>query len=238
MTLEQLRGGSKGGSCQSLGAEQALVDLNGLLRGRLRLWASQTIAGYWLPPILYRFHAAHPGVIVELRIGNTQQVSRAVLDGAADLGFVEGDLDEPVLAQIPVAVDQLVMVVAKSHELASVKSIELDHLRRARWVLREKGSGTRQVFEDGLRKRGFDPTALDVAMELPSNEAVRSVVEAGAGVTAISRLVVVDKLFVGTLAALPFHCGDRRYIALRHGDRHRGRAESALLDMMRPAPGH
>jgi DNA-binding transcriptional LysR family regulator len=219
------------------GAEQALADLDGLLRGTLRLWASQTIAGYWLPPILYQFHAAHPGVIVELHIGNTQQASRAVLDGAADLGFVEGDIDEPVLAQIPVAVDQLVMVVAKSHKLASVKSIEFDHLRRTPWVLREKGSGTRQVFEDSLRRRGVDPAELDVVMELPSNEAVRSVVEAGAGATAISRLVVADKLVAGTLVELPLQRADRRYIALRHGDRHRGRAESALLDMMRPAPG-
>jgi DNA-binding transcriptional LysR family regulator len=74
-------------------------------------------------------------------------------------------------------------------------------------------------------------------MELPSNEAVRSVVEAGAGATAISRLVVADKLATGTLVAAPLHCPDRRYIALRHGDRHHGRAEFALLGMMRPAPG-
>ncbi len=220
------------------GAEQALAELQGLLRGRLRLWASQTIAGYWLPPILYRFHAAHPGVTIELHVGNTLQVSRAVLDGPADLGFVEGDVDEPLLVQIPVAVDQLVIVVAKSHELASLKTIEIDNLRRARWVLREKGSGTRQVFEDGLRRRGFDPVELDVIMELPSNEAVRSVVEAGAGATVISRFVAADRLSAGTLVELPLHCADRRYVALRHGDRHRGRAESALLDLMRPAPGH
>jgi DNA-binding transcriptional LysR family regulator len=168
---------------QVWGAEQALADLNDLLRGRLRLWASQTIAGYWLPPFLYQFHVAHPAVILELHIGNTVQVSRAVLDGTADLGFVEGDVDEPVLAQIPVGVDRLVTVVAKSHELASVRSIEVDHLRQARWVLREKGSGTRQVFEDGLRRLGVDPAELEVVMELPSNEAVRSVVEAGAGAT-------------------------------------------------------
>ena len=216
------------------GAEQALAELNGLLRGRLRLWASQTIAGYWLPPFLSRFHSAHAGVTVELHIGNSLQVSRAVLDGSADLGFVEGDIDEPLLAQIPVAVDQLVLVVAKSHEFASLKTVERDHLLAARWVLREKGSGTRQVFEEALRSRGIDPAALDVVMELPSNEAVRSVVEAGAGATAISKLVVADKLSAGTLAELPLHCADRRYLALRHGDRHRGRAESVLLDMMRP----
>ena len=218
------------------GAEQALAELDGLLRGGLRLWASQTIAGYWLPPFLYGFHTAHPGVAVELSIGNSLQVCRAVLDGSADLGFVESDIDEPLLAQIPVAVDQLVLVVAKAHELASLKTVERDHLLAARWVLREKGSGTRQVFEDALRNRGIDPAGLDVVMELPSNEAVRSVVEAGAGATVISRLVVADKLSGGSLVELPLHCADRRYLALRHGDRHRGRAESALLDMMRPTP--
>jgi len=149
---------------------------------------------------------------------------------------VEGEIDEPLLVQIPVAVDQLILVVANSHQLASRKTIELDHLRRARWVLREKGSGTRQIFENALRKLGVNPATLDVVMELPTNEAVRSLVEAGAGATAISRLVAADKLSAGRLVELPLPCSDRRYLALRHGDRHRGRAESVLLDMMRPTP--
>ncbi len=166
-----------------------LAELNGLLHGRLRLSASQTIAGCWLPPFLYRFHSAHPGVIVAVHIGNSLQVSRAVLDGSADLGFVEGDIDEPLLAQIPVAVDHLVLVVAKSHEFAPLKTVERDHLLAARWVLREKGSSARQVFEGmPCGSRGIDPAALDVVMELPSNGEVRSVVEAGAGATAIFSL--------------------------------------------------
>jgi DNA-binding transcriptional LysR family regulator len=218
-----------------VGAEQALADLRGLLRGRLRLWASQTIGGYWLPPYLYRFHAAHPGVAIELQIAYSLQVSRAVLSGDADLGFVDGDVDEPVLVQVSVAVDQLVVVVAKSHELAMLKAVEFDDLRRASWVLHEKGAGTRQVFEKALRQSGVDPAQLNVVMELPSNETVRSVVEAGAGVTVLPRVVVADKLSAGTLVELPFQRVEQRYIAIRHGDRHRGRAESVLLDMMRPA---
>jgi DNA-binding transcriptional LysR family regulator len=74
-----------------------------------------------------------------------------------------------------------------------------------------------------LRRRGVDPAQLDVVMELPSNAAVRIVVEAGAGVTAIARLVVADKLAAGTLVEVPHHCADRRYIALRQGDRLPGR---------------
>jgi DNA-binding transcriptional LysR family regulator len=218
---------------KALEAEQVLAELEGLMRGRLRLWASQTIASYWLPPILYRFHIAHPHVTLDLQIGNSLQVARAVVDGDADIGFVEGDIEVPLLAHIPVAVDPLVLVVANSHKFASLKKVERKHLLEARWVLREKGSGTRQVFEDALTKQGIDPAQLDVAMELPSNEAVRSVVEAGAGATVISRLVVADKLSTGTLVELPFRCPDRRYVAMRHGDRHRSRAVAVLLDMMR-----
>ena len=173
---------------------------------------------------------------IELHIGNSLQVARATLDGDADLGFVEGDIDEPLLVQIPVAVDQLVVVVGTSHALAAPNAVEFNQILAARWVLREKGSGTRQVFEDALRRSGFDPARLDVVMELPSNEAVSGVVEAGGGVTALSRLVVADKLAAGKLVELPFGYSGRRYVALRHGDRHRGRSESALLDMMRQAP--
>ncbi len=223
---------------RALEAEQALAELEGLLRGRLRLWASQTIAGYWLPPFLHRFNMAHPQVKLELRMGNSLQVSRAVLDGEADLGFVEGDNDEPLLAHIPVAVDRLVLVAAASHEFASLKSIEWSDALKMRWVLRERGAGTRQVFEDALRKYGIDVDELDVALELPSNDAVRCAVEAGAGATVISRFVVGGRVSAGSLAELPLAFPDRRYLALRHGDRHRSRAENAFLGMIKNHSSH
>jgi DNA-binding transcriptional LysR family regulator len=223
---------------RALEAEQALAELEGLLRGRLRLWASQTIAGYWLPPFLHRFNIAHPQVKLELHIGNSLQVSRAVLDGEADLGFIEGGNEEPLLAHIPVAVDRLVFVAAASHHLASRKSIEGSDTLKTRWVLRERGSGTRQIFEEALRKYGIDLDELDIAMELPSNEAVRSAVEAGAGATVISRLVVAEGLSAGSLVELPLAFPDRRYLLLRHGDRHRSRAENVLLDMIKKHSRH
>jgi len=101
------------------------------------------------------------------------------------------------------------------------------------WVLRERGSGTRQVFEDALAGFGMDAAGLDVRMELPSNEAVRAAVEAGAGATVISALVVRAGIAAGTLVQLPFAFPQRRFTVLRHGDRHRSRAETALLEMIR-----
>ena len=212
-------------------AEQAVAELESLLRGRLRLWASQTIAGYWLPRWMHSFNVAHPQVGLELHVGNSETVSRAVIDGEGDIGFIEGDVAEPLLAAVSVGVDRLVLVTASSQ--VGVKQFKLADLVKLRWVLREKGSGTRQIFEKALRKYGVDQTQLDVVMELPSNEAVCSAVEAGAGATVISMLVVAQKLAAGTLIELPVVFPERQFLALRHGDRHRSRAENVFLDMMR-----
>ena len=82
---------------------------------------------------------------------------------------------------------------------------------------------------------GIDPAKLAVGMELPSNEAVRAAVEAGAGATVISSLVARAGLASGSLAELPFAFPERRFLALRHGDRHHARAAMALLEVIRQA---
>nr|WP_294544876.1 LysR family transcriptional regulator [uncultured Rhodopila sp.] len=216
-------------------AVQVLDDLHELRRGHLALHASHTIAGYWLPAMMHRFHAAWPLVTLSLVIGNTAEVARAVLEGAADLGFVEGSVDDPLLVQIPVAADGLVLVVGAGHAWAGRTHVAAADLAGARWVLRERGSGTRQVFEDAMTGFGIDPAKLAVGMELPSNEAVRAAVEAGAGATVISSLVARAGLASGSLAELPFAFPERRFLALRHGDRHHARAAMALLEVIRQA---
>ena len=219
-------------------AKQALDDLQGLRRGHLALHASQTIAGYWLPPLMHRFRMAWPRVTLSLVIGNTAQVARAVLEGEANLGFVEGDVDYPLLTQVPVAADRLVLVVGAGHPWAGRARLEAGELTGTDWVLRERGSGTRQVFEDALARFGVNPKLLDVQMELPSNEAVRAAVEAGAGATVISRLVAAAGIMAGSLVELPLAFPGRCFTVLRHGDRGRSRAETALLELIRaPAQG-
>jgi DNA-binding transcriptional LysR family regulator len=214
-------------------AEQALAELEGLERGRLALWASQTTAGYFLPRFIARFHEKWPGIELSLTIDNTTGVARAVAGGEADLGFVEGDVDDPLLVRIDVGADTLVLVVAATHSLAGRRAMKPEELGRLKWTLRERGSGTRQIFEDAVRAYGVDPETLEVTLELPSNEAVRNAVEAGSGATVISLLVADAKLKAGALVTLPLAFPERRFTALRHGDRSRTRAESAFLDFVR-----
>jgi len=215
-------------------AEQALDDLAGLRRGRLALGASQTIASYWLPPLLHRFQQRYPGVTLSVTIDNTARIATAVRLGEADLGLVEGAVDEPLLVQTEVGRDRLILVVGRGHAWASSGAAPaLEALAGSPWVLRERGSGTRQMFEDALRHYGLEPDRLAVALELPGNEAVCSAVEAGAGATVISRLVASARLATGSLIALPLAFPERRFLALRHGDRQRSRAQSAFLDLIR-----
>jgi DNA-binding transcriptional LysR family regulator len=209
-----------------------LDDLAGLARGTLSLAASQTIANYWLPAVIHRFNAAHPAITLTLAIGNTEQVAALVRDGTADLGFVEGSVDDPVLALQAVADDELVLVGPAGHALCDGAPVTADGLRQARWVLREQGSGTRAVFESALERFGLGLADLDIAFDLPSNEAVRSAVEAGAGVTVVSKLVVAGALKAGTLVAATISFPSRPFYSLRHKEHHQTQAARAFLGLV------
>jgi len=161
---------------RSAAAELALAELGGLRRGTLLVQASQTISSYWLPRHLVAFRRAHPGVELRLQVGNTAQVAAAVHEGAAELGFVEGAVRDPMLTSTTVARDQLIVVVAPGHPWAECRTIECAKLPDSAWVLREPGSGTRSAFEAALEGFGISPGILRVALELPTNEAVRAAV--------------------------------------------------------------
>jgi DNA-binding transcriptional LysR family regulator len=212
-------------------AEAALAELGGLKRGRLSVHASQTIASYWLPARLLRFRRAYPGVDIEVAIGNTAEVARAVLDGSAELGLVEGEVDDPALSRQAVDFDRMLIVVGADHPWADRASLAADELAAHPWVLREKGSGTRSVFEAALARAGIDLRALSIALTLPANEAILTAVAAGAGATAISASVAAPFLAAGTLRHVPFDLPDRPYYLLRHKERFRGKAGDAFLEL-------
>ena len=210
-------------------AETVLDELSGLKRGTLRVVASQTIAAYWLPPILAAFRERYPALGIELAIGNTAQAAARVHDGDADLGIVEGEVDDPALAHWPIGEDRLMLVSA---EPFGRDHVDAAWLAQARWVQREPGSGTRSTLDRYLLALSIDPAALDVALVLPSNEGVRTAVEAGAGIAALSSLVVAPAIKAGTLYAAPIVFDHRPFFGLRHKERYRTKAADALLDVI------
>lgn len=204
-------------------AELVLADLAGLKRGSLHLAASQTVGNYWLPKIIRAFRQKHPGLSVMLSMGNTETVAGMVREGTANLGFVEGDVEEPSLSVTAVAEDEMVLVAPADHPLAG-KTGSID-LRSARWVLREHGSGTRSILAGMLRENGVAMSDIDIELVLPTNESVLAAVAAGAGVTVISRLVAASALEAGSLAAVEYPIPRRRFFMLRHKEHYVTAAE-------------
>ncbi len=213
-------------------AELALSEMSGLKRGTLSVHASQTIASYWLSPRLVAFRSAYPQIEVKLAVGNTAQTAKAVIDGTAELGFVEGRVDDPVLQQSTIDQDQLIIVVGAGHPWAHKKHLTERDLVEGDWVLREPGSGTRSEFEAALSKKGVSPEVLKIVLELPTNEAVRAAVEASAGVTAISELVVEAALRAGTLVAMAFQLPTRPFLVLHHRERYQSKAAQEFLKII------
>ena len=213
-------------------AEQVLRDLAGLKTGKLVLSASQTVANYWLPARLQAFQATHPGIEIDVRIANTERVAADVRESIADIGFIEGDIDDGALAARRIDGDALVVVVGPRHPLAKQKKLPADWMKQTPWILREIGSGTRAMFELALKKRGLRLADLKVQLELASNEAIRTAIESGLCATAVSDLVVDKSVAAKTLVRIDGELAKRAFYILRHKERHVSKAEAALLASM------
>ncbi|SRR5579871_89918 len=214
-------------------ATEVLNDLAGLKRGSLSIAASQTVGNYWLPRRIQAFHATYPGIELKLAISNTEQAARMVLEGRADIGFVEGDIDESLLTIKKIDGDCLILAVGARHPWAKRTRVSAKDFPTTAWVLRERGSGTRSMFETALRQNGLKLSDLQIALELPSNEAVRSAVEAGDAATAVSDLVAAPSIAAKTLHRMRFDLPRRPFYILRHKERHISRAEEALVKSLR-----
>ncbi len=223
---------AKGVLARAAAAERALADLSGLRQGSLRLWASQTIAAYWLPGFLHLFRRRYPGLRLDLHHGNSADVERAVLSHDADLGLVEGPVTASGVDMRVVGADEMMLVVGRGHPWHGRLSVSDAELGDSDWVLREEGSGTRQVMEELLTGRGVRPAVLSRGFCLPSNEAVCTAVAAGAGASILSKLVVSARLAMGDLVCIGPALAQRKFSAICNNERSWGRAAQALLTVI------
>ena len=211
-------------------ARLVLENISETIAGSVSVAASQTIASYWLPHRLASFHAAVPAVRLNVTVGNTRQVELAVLGGSADIGLVEGRTQSQVLKRTRVDIDRLIFVVGRNAPAPVTDASGRLDLRTISWIVRERGSGTREALEDLASRHGLSFDELQVFLVLPSNEAVRQAVEAGAGATIISEHVVVRSIAEGMLRHIPLALPPREYAVITHTDRRPGAAQIALKE--------
>ncbi|MEU1624524.1 LysR family transcriptional regulator [Streptomyces sp. NPDC020096] len=168
---------------------------------RLRIAASMTIAEYLLPGWLIALHGQRPGTAVSLLAGNSAAVARRLRDAEAELGFVEG-IDVPSgLDAVTVAKDRLVVVTAPGHPWSKRRRpVPARELAATPLILREEGSGTRQVLDVALAEHGGLAAPL---LELSSTTAVKAAVISGAGPAVLSELAVADELASRRMVEIP-----------------------------------
>ncbi len=161
----------------------------------IKLCASLTVGNYMLPSLIARFTRRHREARFHLAVGNTDHVVASVQQFESDAGWVEGLSRHPDLVAFPWREDKLVIVAAPNHPLAGRRATAAT-LSDARWVLREKGSGTRAVFEEAIEGRF---SLLHVPVELGGIGAVKRAVMCNAGLGCISHSAVEPELRAGQL---------------------------------------
>ncbi|GAA4236665.1 LysR family transcriptional regulator [Actinomadura meridiana] len=187
------------GAAEELGA--GIEALRERRDGRLRIAASLTVAEYLMPGWLVTLKTVHPDVAVTLTAANSTVVAEQVRGGDADLGFVEGIRTPPGLNGAIVAADRLVVVVGAAHPWARRRSgVTAAELAAAPLVLREQGSGTREVLDRALASHGGTAPPL---LQLASTTALKAAAESGAGPVVVSALAITDELASGRLVAVP-----------------------------------
>ncbi|NAI05577.1 LysR family transcriptional regulator [Escherichia coli] len=178
--------------------EQA-VEIEQLFRednGAIRIYASSTIGNYILPAVIARYRHDYPQLPIELSVGNSQDVMQAVLDFRVDIGFIEGPCHSTEIISEPWLEDELVVFAAPTSPLAR-GPVTLEQLAAAPWILRERGSGTREIVDYLLLSH---LPKFEMAMELGNSEAIKHAVRHGLGISCLSRRVIEDQLQAGTLS--------------------------------------
>ncbi|MFK8081205.1 MAG: LysR family transcriptional regulator [Granulosicoccus sp.] len=182
---------------------ESVKALTGDRAGLVTIGASTTIAEYMLPGLLGEFRQHFPEVQVRLRVANTDAVVTLVADNTIDLGVVEGEVDNQLLRVEQCQQDELQLMLPPGHPLACEDKIAPLALTAFPFIHREDGSGTRSVIERYLRDHGVDEHTLNRPFELGSTEAIKGAVQAGMGITIVSRATVSRELALGQLVAVP-----------------------------------
>ncbi len=209
--------------------------LKGLKAGHLRIAASATAGTYLLPPLLGNFKRKYPGVEVSLEIYNSQQVEQHLLQfQQLDLGVTERPITEDALYSEAFDMDHLVVIVSLDHPLAGQGTITASQLQGERFILREVGSGTRDLLDEEFERLNLKVKRV---MELGSTAAVKQAVAAGLGVSVVSVRAIGLEEEAGLLKTL--QCPDMRLQReiryVHHKDKRLSRAATAFLQILKKA---
>ena len=197
--------------------------------GEVKVGATLTIGNYVAIGIMAAFIQDHPSAQVELDVENTRAIASKVRNFELDIGLIEGELQEPDLDVQYWRDDTLSVFCSPQHPLAKKKELSDADLKQADWIVREKGSGTRQAFD---RAMSGMLSEIILRLELQHTEGIKRAVEAGLGIGCLSELTLQDAFKRGTLVRLlaPQRDWTRKFYFILHKQKFLSRGVQSWIE--------
>ena len=207
----------------------SITEMTGDVSGGVSLGASTTIAEYMLPLLIGEFKVKYPDVNISLKESNSEDIVAMVENNVVDLAIVEGSVNNKNLIVEQCRVDQLLVIMPNNHVLANEKTLHVTDILGHPFICREHGSGTQESITNYIEQQKPDGI-LNVCFELSSPEAIKGAVEAGMGISIVSRASIEKELKLGTLTAVELTPKlERPFSFVRQRYKFKSRAADELL---------
>ncbi|AYO32016.1 LysR family transcriptional regulator [Biomaibacter acetigenes] len=199
--------------------ESKIDGLRASVSGNLVVGATSVVGGYAVPCSIFIFKEKYPEANIKLKVGNRSQVISDLKENAIDVAVIEGEKPRGAFKIDEIATDEMVVITPNKKPWQGRTSIRLDEFLRQPLIMREKGSGTWQVIEKCLSAAGIDKDMLNIVMELSNVDSIKASVEAGHGISIMSRLALKKELHNRSLLALKLekvNILQKIYLAYKH----------------------
>jgi DNA-binding transcriptional LysR family regulator len=180
-------------------AEKEIGKITGLIKGSITIGASTTIGNYVLPTVIADFKKTHPKIKINAFIGNTKRIVDLLNSGGVDIGLVEGETSKHKMKTEPIITDELAFIIPPFHPWAKKKVVSILEVTKEPFILREEGSGTRQMIEKYLSSHGINTGDMRIALVLGSTESIKEAVESGMGISIVSKWAARKEVKYGSL---------------------------------------
>jgi DNA-binding transcriptional LysR family regulator len=213
--------------------EEALAVMQDVEMGEITLAANTTTGVYFLPPVVAQFRELYPQVILRITILNSHEIIEQTMNWILDFGLVEGDPATlpPGIETQAFARDELVLIVAPAHHWSGLSVLKPGALQDKELLLREQGSGIREVIEHALLQQNVRITPL---LTLPDNEVIKQMAMSGVGAAILSAFAVRRELASNELVRIPIEGIDLRpqLTLVKRTDKHLSRAAQAFCSLL------
>lgn len=198
--------------------------------GPIKLGATQTIGSYIAPVLINEYLQQYPDCSMTLEIGNTHEISRKITEFSLDIALIEGEYSHPDLLVTNWIEDELVIICGPANPLARRHRCTLDDVLTERWVVRERGSGTRQALDLAMRPY---ISRWHIGMELQQIEAILETVAVGSFVGCVPRIAARHALARRTVVELkvPELELHRRFYMVTHRQKSHSSGVRAFMDI-------